>query len=381
MDQLPQNAGDEWIRLADLEWLDLSDLIRMDDEWRRTLATISRLHLAVNVLLALIVIGYNWMGRGSPASPVDVGAMVGIVLCIAGMAYFVWMSQSGPSSILRNLRFVVFLSILAVTLMVYLLRDLQGDYYLLYFLPLVSAAGYLGFSGGLLAGVASAVAYALVFSVSPVSFAPGSISALILRTLIFVLVACLLGLIAERHLSLLTALRTSHNQAIRLAVTDTKSGLYNASFLQTRLSGEISRAERSKTPLAFLVVDVDGMDRINREHGYSSGDAVLKALGAIIQKQSRLSDIPSRWGVDEFGVLLYNSDAQGAHAVAARIAEDVSRESFTDPNTGRTFTVSVSAGIAVYPAHTEDKSGTQLVDHAYEAMRRAKSDHSIVIWT
>jgi diguanylate cyclase (GGDEF)-like protein len=381
MDPLPPNAGDEQIRLADLEWLDLSDLIRMDDEWRMTLATISRLHLAVNIVLALIVIGYSWMGRGSPASPVDVGAMVGIVLCIAGMAYFVWMSQNGPSSILRNLRFVVFLSILAVTLMVYLLRDLQGDYYLLYFLPLVSAAGYLGFSGGLLAGVASAVAYALVFFVSPVSLAPGSISALILRTLVFVLVACLLGLIAERHLSLLTALRTSHTQAIRLAVTDSKSGLYNASFLQSRLGGEISRAERSETPLAFLVVDVNGMDQINREHGYSSGDAVLKALGGIIQKQSRLSDIPSRWGVDEFGVLLYNSDALGAEAVAARIAEDVSRESFTDPTTGRPFTVSVSAGIAVYPVHTKDKTGTQLVDHAYEAMRRAKSGHSITIWT
>jgi diguanylate cyclase (GGDEF)-like protein len=244
----------------------------------------------------------------------------------------------------------------------------------------VSAAGYLGFSGGLVAGVASALAYALVFSVSPVSFAPDSLSALILRTLIFVLVASLFGLIAERHLSLLTALRASHTQAIQLAITDTKSGLYNASFLQSRLSGEISRAERSKTPLAFLVVDVDGMDQINREHGYSSGDAVLKSLGAIIQKQLRLSDIPSRWGVDEFGVLLYDSDAQGAEAVAARIAGDVSREAFADPNTGRPFAVSVSVGIAVYPVHTQDKSGTQLVDRAYQAMQRAKSDHSIAIW-
>ncbi|MGE5264778.1 MAG: GGDEF domain-containing protein [Acidobacteriota bacterium] len=380
MDQFPQIAGDEHIRLADLEWLDLSELIRMDDEWRRTLATISRLHLGVNALLALVVIGYDWMGRGSPTSPVEIGAMLGIGLCIAGMAYFVWVSQTGPSGILPNLRFVVFLSILAVTLMVYLLRDLQGDYYLLYFLPLVSAAGYLGFSGGLVAGVASALAYALVFSASPVSFAPDSISALILRTLIFVLVASLFGLIAERHLSLLTALRASHTQAIQLAITDTKSGLYNASFLQSRLSGEISRAERSKTPLAFLVVDVDGMDQINREHGYSSGDAVLKSLGAIIQKQLRLSDIPSRWGVDEFGVLLYDSDAQGAEAVAARIAGDVSREAFADPNTGRPFAVSVSVGIAVYPVHTQDKSGTQLVDRAYQAMQRAKFDHSIAIW-
>ena len=130
MDQFPQNAGDEHIRMTDLEWLDLSDLIRIDDEWRRALAIISQLHLAVSAMLALVVIGYNWVGRGGPPSPVETGAMVGIGLCIAGMAFFVWASQTGTSRILSNLRFVVFLSRRAVSLMAYLLRDLQGDYHL-----------------------------------------------------------------------------------------------------------------------------------------------------------------------------------------------------------------------------------------------------------
>ena len=381
MVQTTPKRGDELIRLADLEWLDLSDLIRMDDDWRRTLVTISRMHLAINAIVAVVVIAYTWFGRLAPATVVEYVSVAGVVLCIAAMAYLVFRAGESEARLLRNLRFVVFLSILAVSLMVFLLRDLQGDYYLLYILPLVSAAGYLGFTGGLFAGLASAVAYGVVFFLSPVSFAPGSLSALVLRTLIFVLVASLLGLIAERHLSLLGALRASHTQAIQLAVTDTKTGLFNQDFLQSRLRGEMSRAERSKTPVAFLVVDVNGLEQINREHGYSTGDAVLKAIGSTIQKQLRVTDVPSRWGVDEFGVLLYNSDAKGAEIVAQRIAKDIAQQSFSDPTTKRPFTVTVAEGIAAYPVHTQDKSGTELVDRAYQAMRRAKSNHSVVVWS
>ncbi len=372
---------DQSVRPADLEWLDLSDLIRMDDDWRRTLVGISRLHLAVTAVLAMIVIGYTLFGRVLPSASGEYMSMTGIVLCVAGMVFLVLSSQDSEPRQLRNLRFVVFLSILAVSFMVYLLRDLQGDYYLLYFLPLVSAAGYLGFTGGLIAGVASALVYAVVFFLSPVSFAPGALPGLILRMLIFILVASLLGLISERHLSLLAALRASHTQAIQLAITDTKTGLYNQTFLQARLRSEIARADRSNTPLTFLMLDIVGLDQINREHGYSMGDAVLRTLGQIIEKQLRVSDVPSRWGVDELGVLLYNSDAEGGQVVAQRIAQELAQEHFTDPATGQLFGATISGGIASYPAHTADNSGTDLVDHAYQAMRRAKPDNRVVVWS
>ncbi|MBI4789103.1 MAG: GGDEF domain-containing protein [Chloroflexi bacterium] len=381
MVQTTPKRGDELIRLADLEWLDLSDLIRMDDDWRRTLVTISRMHLAINAVLSAIVVAYTLLGRLAPAALGEYVGMGGVVLCVAAMAYLAFKAGESEARLLRNLRFVVFLSILAVSLMVFLLRDLQGDYYLLYFLPLVSAAGYLGFTGGLFAGVVSAFAYAVVFFLSPVAIAPGSLSALVLRTLIFILVASLLGLIAERHLSLLSALRASHTQAIQFAITDTKTGLFNQDFLQSRLRGEMSRAERSKTPVSFLVVDVNGLDQINREHGYSTGDAVLKALGETIQKQLRVTDVPSRWGVDEFGVLLYNSDAKGAEIVAHRIAGEIARQTFADPTTKRPFQVTIAEGIASFPVHTQDKSGTELVDRAYQAMRRAKANHGIAVWS
>lgn len=378
-----QTAPDkELIRLADLEWLDLSDLIRMDDEWHRTLVLVSRLHLFVTVVLMVVVIAASYLTR--PIVPAAYSAAAGgLILCVAGMAYLILRAKGDEARMLQVLRPVVVLSIVAVSLMVFLLRELQGDYYLLYLLPLVSAAGYLGFTGGLLAGVVSAIAYAIVFFVSPVGFTPGALSALVLRALIFVLVASLLGLIAERHLSLLSALRASHMQAIHLAITDTKTGLFNQRFLQTRMRSEMARAERSKTPAAFLAIDVNGLEKINREYGYSAGDAVLQALGRIIQKQLRMTDVPSRWGVDEFGVFLYNCDAAGAEVVARRVAAELARESFTDPTTRHSFTATIAQGIAAFPTHTVDGTGAQLIDYAYQAMHRAKgsANGSIVIWS
>lgn len=379
MSETPPRVEDDLVRLADLEWLDLSDLIRLDDEWRHALVVISYLHLVVTAVIAALVVIYTLFVR--PA--LDAGTLLavgGIICALAAMVYLLVSTREQEARLLRHLRLVVLLSIVAVSLMVFLLRDLQGDYYLLYLLPLVSAAGYLGFTGGLVAGMASAVAYAIVFTLSPVPYSPGIITTLALRMLVFVLVASLLGVISERHLTLLGALRASHMQAIQLAIRDTKTGLFNQRYLQSRLPNEIARAERSNTPVSFLVVDVSALDLVNREYGYATGDVVLTVVGRTIQKELRTTDIPSRWRIDQFGVLLYNSDAHGAEIVAQRIANDLAEETFTDAATGHAFHVRVAQGIATFPTNTRDRSGKELVDRAFQALDRAKADHSIMVW-
>lgn len=362
--------GDERVRLADLEWLDLSELVRLDEDWRHTLVIIARLHFGVSAVLALVVIVYTLLTNPAPSTS-EIGAIVGILACVCGIAYFGLTPQEEEARLLRNFRLVVLISILAISLMVYLLRDLQGDYYLLYLLPLVSAAGYLGFTGGLAAGVISSIAYAAAFWFSPFALTPGSFSVLALRALIFVLIASLLGLIAERHLSLLNALRASHKQAIQLAVTDTKTGLYNQAFMQARLPSELSRAERSQTPVAFLMLSVAGLKEIEREHGLAAEDVALRTVGQAIQEQLRATDMASRWGPDEFGVLLYNSDAKGAQVMAHRLAEDLAGHPPADPVSASPLKLSIFHGVAAYPAQTQDKSGTELVQHAYKDLRQS----------
>ncbi len=364
------------VRLSDLEWLDLSDLIRIDDEWRRTVVTVTRANALVTLGLALVVIAFALLAR--PISFADSTAVGWMLLSAAGMGYLLWRAGTSEARVLAQLPYVVALNIAAISLMVFVLRDLPGDYYLLYFLPLVSAAGYLGLRSAL-AGLASASAYALIFAVSQTTPGDAAWSALVPRALVFILIAALIGVIAERHLRLLAALRASHRQALYLAVTDTKTGLFNQRFLESRLKSEMARAQRSKTPVAFLVVDVNGLERINRAHGFSAGDAVLRTLGAVVQKQLRATDLASRWGVDEIALLLYNSDAAGAAIVARRIAADLARQSFGDPATGKSFGVTVAQGIASFPEHTVDASGAALVERAYAALRRAQERQEGVV--
>ncbi len=378
MSELPPPHGEELVRLADLEWLDLSDLIRIDEEWRRTLASVARLHLIITTVIAALVTAYILVLRPATTNG-ELLAVGGMILCLAAMAVLLVAARGNENRLLQSLRLIVLLSIVAVSLMVLLLRDLQGDYYLLYLLPLVSAAGYLGFTGGLLAGIASAIAYAVVFFLSPVSLAPGSLAALLLRMLVFILVGSLLGLISERHLSLLSALRASHTQAIQLAITDSKTGLLNQRFMQSRLASEISRAERSKNPVSFLAIEVQGLEEIRHNRGLSVADAILQAIGQIIQKQLRLTDVASRWGTDEFGVLLYNSDAAGAENVARRIAADLAKEIFADSTSGERFPVTIAQGIATFPTHTKDKSGKELVDRAFRAAHHARTQDGVSV--
>ncbi len=376
MSQLPPPPQEDLVRLADLEWLDLSDLIRMDEEWRRTLVNIARLHFLITAVIAALVTAYILVLR--PATSLgELFAVGGMIVCLVAMGVLVVGARRDEQRLLKNLGLIVLFSIIAVSLMVFMLRDLQGDYDLLYLLPLVSAAGYLGFTGGLLAGVASAIAYAIVFFLSPISLAPGSVATLLLRMLVFVLVASLLGLISERHLSLLGALRASHTQAIQLAITDSKTGLFNQSFMESRLASEISRAERSQNPVSFLAIRVSGLEEIRHDRGFAVADTVLKTIGQIIQKQLRMTDVASRWGADEFGVLLYNSDTAGAESVAHRVAADLGNQTFTDPANGHTFEVAVSQGIATFPTHTRDQSGKELVTRAFQAMSQVRDQGGI----
>ncbi len=359
------------IDLNKLEWLDLSDLVRMDMDWRHTLVLVARLHFGISLVLAVGTLIVGLVLR--PESDTSIAILVaGVLLTVGAMGYLLWSARKDEERLIKNLWPLVGLSILSVSFTVFLLRGLQGDFFLLYLLPLVSAAGYLGFTGGLGAGLASALAYSTIVALS-VELSGPVLTALLLRAVIFILVPALFGLITEKHLSLLDALRASHTQAIYLAVTDSKTGLFNQRYVTTRLRSEIARAERAKLPLSFLLIDVNNLSRINRELGFATGDAVLDSLGKIVEKQLRATDIPSRWGPDEFGILLYNSDATGAEIVARRVASDIAAENFINAATGEPLQVSVSQGIATFPSHTVDRTGQELTARALEAVRVVKA--------
>jgi len=165
-------------------------------------------------------------------------------------------------------------------------------------------------------------------------------------------------------------LLASKQQLQELAATDALTGLANRRRLTETLERELRRAQRDKRPLALVLLDIDRFKDLNDTHGHPAGDAVLRELGALLnQFAQRGSDLAARWGGEEFVLLLSNTDARQAQAMAERLRSQV-QSSIADP-AGQPVTVSL--GVATTTAQA---TGTQeqLIAQADAALYRAKRE-------
>jgi two-component system cell cycle response regulator len=160
---------------------------------------------------------------------------------------------------------------------------------------------------------------------------------------------------------------------------DGLTGLYNNRYLRERLVDEIARARRYSRPLGLLFIDVDGFKGVNDSHGHLAGDNILVAVSNIIrfdieaqQKagSNRASDVPVRYGGDEFVLLLPETNREGARIKAERVRESVEACRQDDDGSDLPTTTTVSIGVAEYPADAD--SSAALIDAADKALYKAK---------
>jgi diguanylate cyclase (GGDEF)-like protein len=151
------------------------------------------------------------------------------------------------------------------------------------------------------------------------------------------------------------------------ANTDPLTGLYNLRYLQRELAHLLDLHKRYGHPFAALLMDVDGLKRINDAHGHQAGDRVLMQLAMALRRSIRNVDTPARLGGDEFCVLAPEQDIKGAQILADRLAAAVREEVVTpdEPPMG------ISIGVVACPDHGEDAE--TLIDLADRAMYRAKA--------
>jgi diguanylate cyclase (GGDEF)-like protein len=159
-----------------------------------------------------------------------------------------------------------------------------------------------------------------------------------------------------------------HQQLAAAARTDPKTGLLNATAWQREADAEVTRAQRTGSPLALLLVDVDHFKRVNDNHGHLIGDEVLRALATELRQQVRESDIVGRFGGEEFTVLLPRTDGAGAYGIAERLR--VSAASLSVAAADARINVTVSIGVAVLGRHSQDLF--ELLAAADVALYRAK---------
>jgi diguanylate cyclase len=152
---------------------------------------------------------------------------------------------------------------------------------------------------------------------------------------------------------LTTALVEAWNRAHELSVRDPLTGLYNRRYLDESMAREVPRARRLKQPIGFVILDLDHFKRLNDTHGHDAGDFVLARVGELLRSSTRGSDIPCRFGGEEFGVIL-----PGATLEVARMKAEALRVAFQ----GMSFemeglalgTFTLSAGVAVLTPPEED---------------------------
>ena len=147
---------------------------------------------------------------------------------------------------------------------------------------------------------------------------------------------------------------------------DDVTGLYNRRFFTIRLEEEISRYRRFNHPVSMVLLDLDGFKSVNDDLGHTVGDETLRDVAQILMKHSRGINVVSRYGGDEFAILLVETSKAGARLYAERIREVVSRFRFTH---GKPLTASL--GVASLPDDAA-ASAEELFKMADEALYAAK---------
>lgn len=159
-----------------------------------------------------------------------------------------------------------------------------------------------------------------------------------------------------------------HEEARRLSLTDPMTGTWNYRFFQRRLEEELERARRYQRPLALLVLDIDHFKQINDHFGHRMGDEVLIAVVARLRERIREVDTLSRYGGEEFTVILPETGLAGAMTAAEKLRLAVAREPIRWG--AESVSTSVSIGAAAFPDHAS--CSEDLVRAADAAMYVAK---------
>lgn len=155
--------------------------------------------------------------------------------------------------------------------------------------------------------------------------------------------------------------------------TDELTGLHNRKYLHERLVAEISRAKRYKTKLSCLLFDIDFFKVVNDMYGYDWGDVLLKSLAEKLKSLIRKEDVLTRYGDEEFLLVLPNTSEENAFLFAERFRRDIERMEFIPAGEEERHPITISGGISTYPClENVDEDANTIIRYAEHALYNAK---------
>ncbi len=162
-------------------------------------------------------------------------------------------------------------------------------------------------------------------------------------------------------------------EAEQNATTDYLTSLSNRFSFEQRLTSETARAQRFKEPLSLIVLDLDKFKLINDLNGHPTGDKVLISVGKVLRNSLRQIDVASRWGGDEFALLLPNTSLNQALSVAEKLRTAITTE-LTEFHLG----ISASFGVVELAKYESQIDFLRRADNAlYESKNTGRNKVSV----
>ncbi len=166
-------------------------------------------------------------------------------------------------------------------------------------------------------------------------------------------------------------LEERNQELYQISVHDPLTGLHNRRYLEEHLAIELGRAARYGRPLCAVICDIDHFKVINDEFSHGIGDEVLRRIGAIFRETVRISDIATRYGGEEFLLILPDTDIPGAEFLAQRLRSAVARHPWAE--VGADLMVTLSIGLAKLEAGGTKETLIAAADsRLYEAKRAGR---------
>lgn len=163
------------------------------------------------------------------------------------------------------------------------------------------------------------------------------------------------------------------NKVDEVSTTDELTGLHNRKYLQEALEAEISRSRRYKTKVSCILFDLDYFKAVNDMYGYEWGDILLRNVAGMLDVSVRKEDIVTRYGDEEFLLILPNTSEDNAFIYAERFRRSVEKMEFIPAGEEERHPITISGGIATFPCmENVQEDANTLIRYAEHALYNAK---------
>lgn len=342
--------------------------INKNNQYTRDILTIINLLTLICIGSVYIEIFIPELKSGNMKSFQITYMYISIIVFILLLLYIMWYFFYGMKVDRPKIKALMFvkdlLFILTIIIAIFISGDARSDYKVI-FLPVITV-GTL--RSGLRRGMVLATICSLLVIASDISFVPffqidHQIKYDIILVLIFFFTAIPLGYNFEIDRKYIQSLKD-------LANTDGLTGVFNHRYFYNMLEQQVEVAKKSLKPVALIFLDIDNFKLYNDVYGHQRGDDVLSKIGSILRESIRKKDIASRYGGEEFAVVLPDTDQETAIKIASMIRSEIERTIFYGEENQPNGRLTASIGVSVFPNEAEDH--IELIKNADNALYRAK---------